>query len=280
MKKLYLLIIFLLLLGFSPKTFANETQAKIYIDKLVLLVGPSDFVSYIKEVQSKVDLNMANPYAPRRELSQEQSYYWTYFEPEEYINELKKQIFDTFTSREIEEIYKFYKNPYHAKYLLHFNTKARMSNFNKRIKPLGLMDLSVSKDKEVLVRNLLTMFIIRPLIDNEEKLLEKELNRIDQIYSVVKLSNNVELERDRKNIVKYQKNFKKLVMRYFVSSFDNFRKSEMRYMVNAMKDKALIQKFSALILTYHYYYILKYDEIFKSKENTKKKLEEKENYKF
>jgi hypothetical protein len=155
-----------------------------------------------------------------------------------------------------------------------------MSNFNKRIKPLGLMDLSVSKDKEVLVRNLLTMFIIRPLIDNEEKLLEKELNRIDQIYSVVKLSNNVELERDRKNIVKYQKNFKKLVMRYFVSSFDNFRKSEMRYMVNAMKDKALIQKFSALILTYHYYYILKYDEIFKSKENTKKKLEEKENYKF
>jgi hypothetical protein len=120
MKKLYLLIIFLLLLGFSPKTFANETQAKIYIDKLVLLVGPSDFVSYIKEVQSKVDLNMANPYAPRRELSQEQSYYWTYFEPEEYINELKKQIFDTFTSREIEEIYKFYKKPLSCQVLIAF----------------------------------------------------------------------------------------------------------------------------------------------------------------
>lgn len=280
MKKLYLLILFLMVLGYSPKSFANETEAKILIDKLVLVVGPSDFVSYLKEVQEKVEINMANPFAPRKELSQEENYYWTYFEPEEYINELKKQIFEIFTTRELQEIYNFYKNPYHAKYIIHFNTKARMVNFNKRIKPLGLMDLRVSKEKEILTRNLLTVFQMRPLIDNEEKLLEKELNRIDQIYSVVKLSNNVESERDRKKIVKYQENFKKLVMKYVIESFSNFRKSEMRYMVNSLKDKELVQKFSTLILTYHYYYILKYDEVFKSKENTKRKLEEKENYKF
>lgn len=280
MKKRYLLIIFLMILGFSTKSFSNETEAKILIDKLMLVVGPSDFVSYLKEVQEKIIINMANPFAPRKELSQEENYYWTYFEPEEYINELKKQIFENFTSRELQEIYNFYKNPYHSKYLIHFNTKARIINFNKRIKPLGLMNLRVSKEKEILTRNLLTVFQMRPLIDNEEKLLEKELNRIDQIYSVVKLSNNVELERDRKNIIKYQENFKKLVMKYFIKSFSNFRKSEMRYMVNALKDKELVQKFSTIILTYQYYYILKYNEVFKSKENTKRKLKEKENYKF
>jgi hypothetical protein len=280
MKKLYLLILFIGALGLSAKAYADETKSKILIDKLVLLTGPSDFVSYIQEVQSKNEINMANPYAAKTELSQDDAYYWTYFQPEEYMLSLKNQLFDTFSSRELEEIYNFYKNPYHAKYLIHLSTRASLSNFNKKIAPLKIMEMSPSKDKEVLVKNIMTLFLLKPLIENEEKLLTKELNRIDQIYSVVKLSNNTELERDRKNIVKYQKNFDDLIMNYMLDSFESFRKSEMRYMVNILKEKELVQKFSSLILTYHYFYVLKYDDIFKNKENIKKKLEEKENYKF
>jgi len=280
MKKLCLLITSLCLILPSSNCFANETESQILINKLVLHSGPSDFISFIKEVQAKSELNMANPFAPKYELSQENSYYWVYFQPSEYLSELKQQLFDSFTSRELSQILKFYKNPYHSKYLLHFNTKARLSNIHKKITKLKLDELKVDKDKEILTKNLITMHSLNSLIKSESNLLQKELDRIDQIYSVVKLSNNTELERQRKNTVRYLNNFENIINNYMIDSFEMFRKNEMRYMVAQMKDKPLIQKFASIILTYHYFYLIKYDEIYKAKENMKQKLEEKENYKF
>lgn len=280
MKYLLKNTIFSLLLLSSFALNANETQAIIQIENLLLITGPQDFVSYVQQVQAKAEVNMANPFAPRAELSSESSYYWTYFQGSEYLNELKKQIFSSFTSNEIDEIYKFYKNPFHAKYLIHFNTRARLSGLHNRIGKENIEDLKIIADKMVLTKNLLTTHLLQPIIEKEKELLQKEIDRINQIYSVVKLSNNVTTERELKNYTRYLENYNELILKYYTNSFEEFRKSGMRYMVNAMKDRALIQKFASIIITYHYFYLLKYQDIFKNKENLKKKLEEKENYRF
>lgn len=273
-------IIVVSILMLATNVSSNETQAIIQLENLLLITGPQDFVSYVKTVQAKENVNMANPFAPKNELSDEMSYYWIYFQGDEYLNELKKQLFSTFTSTEIDEIYKFYKNPFHAKFLLHFNTTASLSDLHMRFEKEKIEKLSVIEEKKILTQNLLTTHLLQPIIDKEKALLQKEIDRINQIYSVVKLSNNTTTERQLKNFQRYFDNYDELIMKYYTNSFDNFRKSGMRHMVNMMKDKATIQKFASMIITYHYFYLLKYKDIFKNKENLKKKLEEKENYRF
>ena len=278
MEKLLKAILCILLL--SQNIGANETQALIQIDNLLMITGPQDFVSYIRQVQNQSEINMANPFAPKKELSDEKAYYWTYFQGDEYINELKKQIFSSFTSSEVARIYNFYKNPFHSKYLIHFNTKATLVDFHNRIGKLGIDNMKVIKDKAVLTQNLITTHLLNSLIEKEKEQLQKEIDRINQIYSVVKLSNNTSNERRLKNYNRYYENYDELILKFYTNSFSDFRKSGMRYVVSAMKDKPTIQKFASMILTYHYFYLLKYEEIFKNKENLKKKLEEKENYRF
>lgn len=273
-------IISLFLSLHSIASFGDEVKAQFYVEELMLLTGPQDFVSYIDEVQSKSNINMANVFAPRSELSNEQSYYWIYFQGQEYLNELKKQVYNSFTSDELDKILKFYRKPVHAKFLVHFNTRARLSRFSERIQPEKFDDLKPTKDKEILTKNLLTIHQLQPLMDKEKTLLQKEIDRINQIYSVVKLSNNSYTERRLKNYTRYLNNYETIVMNYYLDSFSDFRKSEMRYLITMMKTNDLVQKYASIILSYHYFYLLKYRDIFKNKENLKKKLEEKENYRF
>lgn len=279
MEKLFSAI-FILLCILSFKVSADEVKAQYYVENLLLLTGPQDFVTYIKNVQAKEDVNMANPFAPRVELSDEQVYYWVYFQGDEYLSGLKKQVYDSFTSKELGEIHKFYSNPFHAKFLIHFNTSASLVDLTNRIQPERLDEIKLNKDKEILTKNLMSVHLIQDLINTEKTQLEKEISRINQVYSVVKLSNNNNTERRLKNFTRYQENYESIVTNYIVDSFEDFRKSEMRHLVNIMKDKKNIQKYASIVISYHYLYLLKYKDIFKNKENLKRKLEEKENYRF
>lgn len=241
------------LLTFSVTAFAqNETKEYLAVKKVMEKTRIQEFSEFVASIKKGAVPDPTNPYSPDSVLSPKENSFFKSFDLVRYQTGLIKQLMQNFNVSELQEIEKFYSNPFNSKILTHLNTKALLVGAYQELDQAKLD--TISKAKARLLQEVLNLHKINLLVVDQKNELSKELYRKKELLAILETGDTTEVGRDVERLEDIYKQFSFYILKYLGNKFENYRDSELKEIARVMTSNT-VQNAAQLMVSYHYYFL-------------------------
>ncbi|MBC77609.1 MAG: hypothetical protein CME64_16510 [Halobacteriovoraceae bacterium] len=244
---------FIFLAMLSLSAFAqNETKEYLAVKKVIEKTRIQEFGEFVASIKKGAVPEPTNPYSPDSALSLKEESFYKSFDLFRYQSGLIKQLMHNFETSELEEIERFYSNPFNAKILTHLNTDAFLVGAYKRLDQAKLSKLS--KNRAKLLQKVLNLHKLNLLVVDQKNELSKELYRKKELLAILETADTTEVGRDVERLEDIYKQFSFYTLKYLGNKFEDYQDTELKEIARIMTSKP-VQKAAQLIVSYHYYFL-------------------------
>lgn len=231
---------------------SDESKKYAVIDSIFEHAGVSDFLEMAATVREGKEAALSNPFVFAAYPLREKRELWLKFFPVEYASGLRKQFMDLFTLKQLDQVARFYENPFRRKILVILNTEAFAGRLFANKTPE--LRAATSKNKMNLIQSLANLHKLNQIFHDQSETLKTRIRKKRKLKSILNKGKPSEVSASLVKEEALLKGFKKRTAFFLARAFEKTRESELREMVRVMKDKTL-QDAGQLLVSYHYFFL-------------------------